>query len=136
MNKKIIVIVVLLECVLAILLVSFLGKAIETYFNEVSAREVCFLDEKGVPLEDDAIIEVERMDLGYQLEWRINPEKTSDKTITFASSKPDVVTVDESGYVSFDIDTDVSITASTANGMTATVKLVPKRNTQGTVDID
>lgn len=136
MNKKIIVIVVLLECVLAILLVSFLGKAIETYFNEVSAREVCFLDEKGVPLEDDAIIEVERMDLGYQLAWRINPEKTSDKTIIFSSSKPDQVTVDDSGYVSFDLDTDVSITASTANGMTATVRLVPKRNTQGTVDID
>ena len=113
-----------------------LGKAIETYFNEVNAREVCFLDEKGVPLENDAIIEVERMDLGYQLEWRINPEKTSDKTIVFTSSKPDLVTVDQSGYVCFDIDTDVSITASTANGMTATVKLVPKRNTQGTVDID
>ena len=134
MNKKIIVIVVLLECVLAILLVSFLGKAIETYFNEVSAREVCFLDEKGVPLEDDAIIEVERWDLGYQLEWRINPEKTSDKTIIFTSSKPDDVTVDESGYVSFYKFTDVSITASTSNGMTATVRLVCKNNnTEGTV---
>ena len=134
MNKKIIVIVVLLECVLAILLVSFLGKAIETYFNEVSAREVCFLDEKGVPLEDDAIIEVERWDLGYQLECRINPEKTSDKTIIFSSSKPEDVSVDESGYVSFYKSTDVSITASTSNGMTATVRLVCKvEKTEGTV---
>lgn len=136
MNKKIIVIVVLLECVLAILLVSFLGKAIETYFNEVSAREICFLDEKGVPLEDDDIIDVERWDLGYQLRWRINPEKTTDKSITFTSSKPDKVTVDESGYVSFDEEVDVSITASTSNGMTATIKLVPKRKTEGTVNID
>ena len=134
MNKKIIVIVVLLECVLAILRVSFLGNAIETYFNEVSAREVCFLDEKGVPLEDDAVIVVDRWDLGYQLEWRINPEKVSDKTIVFMSSKPDDVTVDETGYVSFYKFTDVSITASTSNGITATVRLVCKdKETEGTV---
>ena len=132
MNKKIIVIVVLLECVLAILLVSFLGKAIETYFNEVNAREVCFLDEKGVPLDDDAIIEVERWDFGYQLTWRINPEKTSDRTITFASSNPDRVTVDESGYVSFeDENAYASITASTSNGITATVRVVPKKSNEG-----
>ncbi len=136
MNKKIIVIVVLLECVLAILLVSFIGKAIETYFNEVDAREICFLDESGVPLDNDAIIEVERMDMGYQLKWRINPEKTTDKSITFLSSKPDVVTVDETGYVTFDIDTDVSITASTINGITATIKLVPTRDKEDTVYIN
>ena len=42
MNKKIVILVVVVECILAILLISVMGLAIESYFNEVNAQEISF----------------------------------------------------------------------------------------------
>lgn len=135
MNKKIVILVVVLECVLAVLLIGVIGKAIENYNKEVACQAVYFTNADGEIYENGALIEVERPDRGFQLYYKLDPENTSDKSVTFTSSKPDDVEVSESGYVNFFEDTDVTITISTKNGKTATIILVPKRDMSGDVDI-
>ena len=134
MNKKVMILIVVIECVLAILLIAVLGKAIENYHTDVEATEIFFTNEAGERLENGAVLEVARMDRGYQLHYGFAPEDVTDQSVRFTSGKPDLVTVSEEGYVSFSVDTDVVITVSSANGKTATVTLVPKSNTDGKVD--
>ena len=147
MNKKVMILIVVIECVLAILLIAVLGKAIETYFNETEAEAVYFTAADGTVLEkgmlykekeetieqkdnDRIIIEVARPDRGYQLHWLIIADNTSDKSVTFTakSQNPDVeVTVDENGFVYFEDDTNATVTISTKNGRTASVLLMPRQ---------
>ena len=136
MNKKIVILIVIVECVLSILLIAVIGLAIESSHTEVGCREIYFATAEGERIEQGTIVEVERPDKGYQLHYEIVPENTSDKAVTFTSSKPEKVMVNESGYVTFIEDTDVVITISTKNGKTASVTLVPKRNTHGTIVLD
>ena len=51
MNKKVMILVVLLECVLSILLIAILGMAIESFNNEVEAEEIHFATSEGKILE-------------------------------------------------------------------------------------
>ena len=136
MNKKVMILIVIVECILAILLIAVLGKAVESYNYEVGAQEIYFKTAAGERLENGEALQLERTDRGYQLYYEILPTNTSDKTVTFRSSKPDSVVVDQTGYVTFFDDVDVSITVTTKNGKSATVVLVPKRETSGTVVID
>ena len=183
MNKKIVILVVVVECILAILLIGVIGLAIESIIGEVQAQEIYFTvggeettlkpSETGkgwttagngqyiltpgsiyrekekvlewlptpdhsddVEPDQDIMIEVARPERGYQLQYVISPSNTSEQTVTFTSNKPDQVTVDESGYVTFFEDVDVSITVSTKNGRTATVILFPKRNMNADVEIE
>ena len=76
------------------------------------------------------------MQNGYQLYYKLDPENSTDVPVTFTNSKPDIVMIDETGLVMFREDTDVVITVSSKNGKTATITLVPKRNTHGTVELD
>ena len=157
MNKKVMILIVVIECVLSILLIAVIGKAIETYFNEVEAQDIYFTTADGVRLNpgmlykeregttseidsDQIVIEVSRPDKGYQLHWVVIAENTSDRTVTFTarSQDPDVeVTVDESGFVHFDDAVNVTIIISTKNGRTASVLLVPRQKEKsGTVALE
>ena len=157
MNKKVMILIVVIECVLSILLIAAIGKAIETYFNDVEAQEIYFTTESGERLapgilykeregtmqeieSDQIVIEVSRPDKGYQLHWEIIAENTSDRTVTFLarSQDPDVeVTVDDSGFVHFDDVVIATITISTKNGRTASVLLVPRQKEKtGTVTLE
>ena len=136
MNKKVMILIVIAECILAVLLIGVIGLAIESSYNDSTCREVYFTTEDGTRLAADEIITVERPEWGYQLYYGFEPEDTTNKTVIFTSSKPDKVTVNERGLVTFIEDTDVNITISSNNGKTATITLVPKRNTHGTVDLD
>lgn len=51
MNKKIVILVVVVECILAILLISVLGLAIESIFSEVNAQEIFFTTDIGEVIE-------------------------------------------------------------------------------------
>ena len=133
MNKKIVVLIVIVECILAVLLIGVIGLAIESTYKEVGCREIYFTTPEGEKLDSDAILEVARPDKGYQLHYAMDPANTSDKSVTFTSGKPEFVTVNESGYVTFIEDIDVVITISSKNGKTATVTLVPKREDHGTI---
>lgn len=150
MNKKIVILVVVVECILAVLLISVLGLAIETYFNATEAEEIHFTTADGTTLEkgmlykekegtitrvdnDQIVIEVARPDRGYQLHWQIISDNTSDKSVTFVakSQDPDVeVSVDENGFVYFEDDTNAIITISTKNGRTDSVLLIPRQGNQ------
>ena len=136
MSKKAMILIVIVECILAILLIAVIGKAVESYYYEVGVQEIYFVTDAGERIESGASIKLDRTDRGYQLHYEIVPSDTTDKSVTFRASKPDLVEVDETGYVTFFEDVDVSITVTTKNGKSATVVLVPKRDTSGEVVID
>ena len=136
MNKKVMILIVIVECVLAVLLIGVIGLAIESNYKSVDCREIYFTTEDGTRLESDAVLEVPRPDRGYQLYYEMLPEDVTETTVRFTSGKPDMVLVNDSGYVTFIEDTDVVITISSQNGKTATITLVPKRNTHGNVVLD
>ena len=136
MNKKVMILIVVIECVLAVLLIGVIGLAIESAYKDVTCQGVYFMTESGERIDEDSVVEVERPDRGYQLYCGFDPEETTDKTLKYTTSKPDKVKVNDTGYVTFFEDTDVTITITSSNGKTATIKLVPKRNTHGTVDLD
>ena len=93
MNKKIVVLIVIVECILAVLLIGVIGLAIESTYKEVGCREIYFTTPEGEKLDSDAILEVARPDKGYQLHYAMDPANTSDKSVTFTSGKPEFVTV-------------------------------------------
>ena len=151
MNKKVMILIVVIECVLSILLIAVVGKAIETYFNETEAQEIYFTTADGAVLEggtlyrekdgtiesidsDRIVIEVARPDRGYQLHWQIIAENTTDRSVKFSAKSQDpdiVVSVDENGFVFFEEDTNATITISTKNGRTASVLLIPRQSGKG-----
>src|SRR5574344_940598 len=118
MNKKIVVIVVIVECVLAVLLVSFLGKAIENYRTDVLTKDIYFTNEAGEKIADGAALEVELSDsdISYRLYWVAVDDRVTEKSVEFSSSKPDKVTVDNTGLVTFFVETDVEITIKATYG--------------------
>lgn len=138
MNKKIMVLIVIAECVLAVFLIGVIGLAIESTYTGIDCREVCFTTADGTRLTSEDVLEVSEYEMSteYRLYYKLDPEDTTDVPVTFTTSKPEIVSVNEKGIVTFREDTDVVITVSTANGKTATIQLVPKRNTHGTVDLD
>ena len=156
MNKKIVILIVIVECILAILVIGVIGKAIETYFNDVHAEEIYFTTADGEVLtqgmkyiekenkveaieSERIVIEVNRWDRGYQLHWLVLSEKTTDKSVTFIakSQNPDIeVSVNETGFVYFEGETNATIIISTTNGKTATVLLTTGQGEQsGDVDL-
>lgn len=139
MNKRTVVLVVIIECILAVLLVSFMGRAIENFDRKTYAEKIYFIDENGERLENNAIIEVEitDMNISYQLDWVVEPNNTSNKDVVFVSSRPDEVIVDNTGLVTFLVDSDVIITIKTTDGseITASITLVVKDEIIAEVDI-
>ncbi len=136
MNKKIVIIVVLVECIFAVLLISFFGQAIYNNNNTVECAEIYFTYENGDKIEDDKVIEVELTDtnLSYQLHVSIYPQNATNKKLSFTSSRDEVV-VDSKGLVTFYSEVGVTITVKTLDGSNKmdTIILVPKRNTSSDV---
>ena len=130
MNKKIVVLAVFLECILAVLIVSFFGKMIEDLRDTILCEEVYFTYETGEKIEDDTLVEValSPSNRAYQLHWKIDPENTSNKEVEFISSKPDLVVVDNTGLVTFFVDVDILITVRVldGSGKTDSITLVPE----------
>lgn len=157
MNKKIVILVVIVECILAVLLVAIVGKAIEASYTERMAEEIYVTTHDGIVLAAGdkyiekenkvekidsqlIVIEVTRWDRGYQLNWLIKPDNTSDKSVSFiAESEKETyeVSVNEAGFVYFEGETNATITLSTKNGKTITILLVPRtKQKTGDVEID
>ena len=130
MNKKIVFLVVLLECVLAIFIVSVFGHAIEDSRKQILCQELYFVTENGEMIEDGEMIEYKLTDsnISYQLYWVMETGATSNKEVVFESSDP-MVKVNSLGLVTFLEETDVVITirALDGSGRTDSITLVPKR---------
>ncbi len=139
MNKKLVILAVLLECILAVLLVSFFGKAIEDARKDVLCEDIYFVTETGEKIDDDVGIEVELSDtkLSYKLYWKIIAKNTTKKEVEFVSSKPESVIIDQTGIVTFLEETDVVITirAMDGSGKSDSITLIPVRDTESDADI-
>ena len=95
MNKKIIVLIVLAECILAILLVSFFGKVIEETRRDVVCQDIYFIDENGLKIEDGVpiIVDIDSdalKPIRYKLKWKIITSKTTEKTVVIETSDKSV----------------------------------------------
>ena len=139
MSKKIVVLAVFLECILAVFLISFFGKIIEDLRADVLCEDIYFTYETGEKIEDGVSIEVTLTDskASYQLYWALGPENVSNKEVSFTSSKPEYVVIDGTGNVTFfeDVDVVINIKALDGSGKTDSIMLIPKRNTSGGGDI-
>ena len=137
MNKKVVFLVVLLECILAVFLVSVFGHAIEDSRRQILCQDLYFATESGEKIEDGEMIEYKLTDsnMSYQLYWVMETDKTSNKEVVFESSDP-MVKVNNLGLVTFLEETDVVITirALDGSGRTDSITLVPKRG-GGVVEI-
>lgn len=136
MNKKVVFLVVILECILAVFIVSIFGSAIEDARSKILCKDLYFVyaegEYEGQKIEDGVMITVNPTDanMSYQLAWVMETDKTSNKEVYFTSSKPDKVTVNpDTGLVTFLVKTDVVITieAKDGSGKTDSITLVPKR---------
>ena len=138
MNKKVIFLVVILECILAIFVVSILGIAIEDARAEKLCTDIYFVDENGEKIPDGVIIEyeLEKGSINYQLHWVLVAEDTTQKEIEFVSNNP-FVTVDSTGRVTFlkdDASAEITIMAKDGSMKTDTIILVPKLKGGGNID--
>ncbi len=118
MSKKIVFIVVLIECILAVLLISLFGQAIYSSSPKL-VNEVYFTYENGEKIADDQHLEVFLTDTkrDYQLFWAVDPENAHNTSVEFSSSDPNSVIVDASGRVTFRRTVlSVTITISTLDG--------------------
>lgn len=128
MNKKTLILVVLVECILAILLISIFGKAIESLYQKTLCTEIYFVDENGERIEEDALIVVDISDsnLDYQLNWVIKPDDATVKDVKFTASPSKYALIDKHGKLTF-LQENVSITvvimATDGSGKQATIRI-------------
>ncbi len=131
MNKKIVFIITLIECVLAVLFISVFGQAIFSITNK-DVEEIYFTYENGDKIEDNKIITVEITDTirNYRLFWKVEPEDAHNPTVEFSVNRPDAVSVSASGRVSFRKEGTVIITIYTTDGSnksdSITIKVIEK----------
>ena len=137
MNKKVAFLLVLLECILAVFVVSFFGHAIEDARRQILCQDIYFTYENGEKIEDGVMLEVTLSDsiMSYQLYYNMESDEVSNKEVEFESDNPDV-RVNSFGKVTFFVETDVVITvrAKDGSGKTDSITLVPKRG-GGIVDM-
>lgn len=129
MNKKVVFLVVLLECILAIFIVSIFGHAIEDSRRQILCQDIYFVDANGEKIEDGEMIEYELVgsDINYQLYWVMETDKTSNKEVIFESSNT-LVKVNSEGLVMFieEVPVVITIRATDGSGKSDSVTLVPK----------
>lgn len=140
MNKKIVILIVIVECIAAVLLVSFWGKMIESLHPVVVTTAVYITDSDGNRYENEATIYVELSDSvrSYQLYWEVAPSDASNKAVEFfiddgdedPSNDNSEVIVSENGLVTFFVDRTIMIVVRTKDGseQRATIILSPVRN--------
>ena len=129
MNKKVVFLVVLLECILAIFIVSIFGHAIEDSRRQILCQDIYFVDANGEKIEDGEMIEYSLVgsDINYQLYWVMETDKTSNKEVIFESSNT-LVKVNSEGLVMFieEVPVVITIRATDGSGKSDSVTLVPK----------
>ena len=138
MNKKVVFLVVLLECILAIFIVSIFGHAIEDTRRQILCQDIYFVTESGEKIEDGEMIEytISDANMTYQLYWVMETSETSNKEVVFESDN-DLVIVSADGLVTFlddGQDAVITIKAIDGSGKMDSITLVPIRG-GGNVDI-
>lgn len=94
MNKKLIILIVALECVFSVFLVSLFGPMIEALHAKVLVSEIHLIDEQGkrlVPEEGKALPSVEISlpgDLDYHFALEVLEADATDKSVTVTTNRP------------------------------------------------
>ena len=129
MNKKVVFLVVLLECILAVFIVSFFGHAIVDPNKQVLCQKLYFVDANNEEIADNETIQLTLTDTNrsYQLYWVMETDKTSNKEVVFESSNP-LVKVNAVGLVTFldDVSAVITVKAIDGNGKMDSITLIPK----------
>lgn len=134
MNKKLIILIVALECVFSVFLISIFGPMVEAIHSGVPVSEIYFTNEEGERLPDGAIIEVDLEDTrSVSLSWVILPEGATNKAVTVtADLGEDCIRISEDAdglgaRITFRKTEAVHITVRATDGSTvsATVTLKP-----------
>ena len=129
MNKKVVFLVVLLECILAVFIVSFFGHAIVDPNKQVLCQDLYFVDANSEKIADGETIQLTLTDTNrsYQLYWVMETDKTSNKEVVFESSNP-LVKVNALGLVTFldDVSAVITVKAIDGSGKMDSITLIPK----------
>ena len=90
MNKKLSILILVLECLLGVFFVSLFGPMVESLHAKTLVREVYILDSDGVALENNAALTVD-FSTSYSFHYgvAIGPEDASDRTVTVLHNKSD-----------------------------------------------
>lgn len=141
MNKKVVILIVFIECVLAIFLVGIWGLAVDARYAKIVCTDIWFEDANGVRYEAGKTIEVELAlneagEATYQLYYGLGPEDITDKNVKFTTNKPDKVVVSKDAVVSFYalVPVEITITAADGSGKFATIRIVPKEEKDVIID--
>lgn len=140
MNKKIIVLVTVLFCLISTILVSLIGKVPEDD-STIRVNAIMFVDsstEDGLCVENEEgfkVIYIERGTSEYQLEWLLNPSNPTDPSVTFQIvSGQDYASVTEEGLVTFTYEAAVTIKIySNPLDFKSDVVIIDFKGNQGTV---
>ena len=105
MNKKLMILVVALECVFAVFLISIFGPMIEALHAKVVVQDVYFVDEGGERIENESSILVdtsaETGKRSFHFRYRVETEEATDRTVVILHDRsPDEIEIveDDDGF--------------------------------------
>lgn len=107
MNKKIVIIILVLVCMLSIIVIGIFGSAVVNRNSPVSVKDVTFKVDNGLydsngKLYIELVIDDANPKLApLQLKWVIGPDNATNKQVTFATDSPMVATVNNQGLITF-----------------------------------
>ena len=145
MNKKVVFLLVVLECIMAVFIVSFFGKAIEDARAKRLCQEIYCTDANGVKIPDGEKIEVEFVgaNISYKIYWQIIAPDATEKEVEFTSNN-ELVEVSLYGaekncaLVTFfdkEASAEITILAKDGSGKKDIIMLMPKLKGGGDIDI-
>ena len=135
MNKKLIILIVALECVFSVFLISIFGPMIESLHSKVLVSDLYLLDENRerlVAAEDEEIPSVTigiPHDFDYEFRVVVETEEATDRTYTVTHNRTDEeieITTTKNGFrVTFLADVaNVTVTVKANDGSLKTAKVL------------
>ena len=115
MNKKIVVLILFIFCLIATILISVYGKVPEDS-SRTPVESIEFID----PTTDDGecklnssgekIIEIETGTTEYQLNYKINPDYATEQNVTFVIiNGAEFATISETGLITFTSEYSITV---------------------------
>ena len=90
MSKKLIILIVALECIFAVFLISIFGPIVESFHSKILVQEIYFVDENGERMENDSSIFVDlQASRSFHYDFVVGPDDATDKTVKVIHNKSD-----------------------------------------------
>lgn len=90
MSKKLIVMIVALECIASLVLIVLFGPMIEPLFEIKGVKDIYFVSETGERMLNDSIVEIDLEEtFEYHFRFSIKPDDASDPVVTIISKELD-----------------------------------------------